>query len=337
MQKHKRIFSLTLFGGLGGLVGFVLSEVAISDDIYASPAEMRHSTGIWFLLAVVGIGSGIVGGKSVADKSVPPTEIIVPTVAALLVGGYLSGYVAQFVYEQMLSETSSPSAPQLPRIVGWFIAGGLAGLAVTIGLKSQKRIQNGVAGGALGGLIGGTLFDPIASAVDNAVGSRLISLVLIATLMAALIALIDNARTHLWIEVVSGEFKGRNIPVIDDRARVGSARTLEVPLLGDRQIQEVHLTITRNPAPSFNCTSGHTVEHNGQSTPSGSISDGDLLTVGSTQLRLSFKAEPGSRPAPPASSERRVASIPEGPRELRGADATPPPPRSRPRLPTKNN
>jgi len=337
MQKQKRLLSLTFFGALGGLAGFVLSEIALSDDVYASPAEMRHSTGIWFLLAVVGFGSGIVGGKSVADKSAPPIEILVPTVAALLVGGYLSGYVAQFVYEQMLSETSNPSAPQLPRMVGWLIAGGLAGLAVTVGLKSQKRTQNGVAGGALGGLIGGTLFDPIASAVDNDVGARFISLVLIATLMAALIALIDNARTHLWIEVVNGEFKGRNIPVIDDRARVGSARTLEVPLLGDRQIQEVHLTITRNPTPSFNCTSGQTVEHNGRRTSSGSISDGDLLTVGSTQLRLSFKAEPGSRPTPPPTNERLVASTSESPRELQGTDATPPPARSRPRLPTKNN
>lgn len=336
MSKEKRVLILTSFGALGGLIGFILSEAAMSDDMYASQAELRHSTGVWFLLAVLGFGAGVVGGKAVIDKAAPPTEVLVATAIALVIGGYLSGYIAQLVYEQMLSETSNPSAPQLPRIVGWLIAGGLAGLAVTVGLKSQKRIQNGVAGGALGGLIGGTLFDPIAASVDDAVAARGISLILIATLMALLIALIDNARTHLWIEVTSGEFKGRNIPVIDDTARVGSARTLEVPLLGDRGIQEVHLTITRRPTPTFACSAGETVQHNGTTSTAGSISDGDIITVGSTQIRLSFTAEPGTRNPVPSATRQTAPN--KGRAATESPEPTNPPPaaRARPRLPTKD-
>ena len=334
MSKEKRVLILTAFGSLGGLIGFILSEVAMSDDMYASQAELRHSTGVWFLLAVLGFGAGVVGGKAVIDKATPPTEVLVATAIALVIGGYLSGYIAQLVYEQMLSETSNPSAPQVPRMVGWLIAGGLSGLAVTVGFRSQKRIQNGVAGGAIGGLIGGTLFDPIAASVDDAVAARAISLILIATLMALLIALIDNARTHLWIEITSGEFRGRSIPVIDDTARVGSARTLEVPLLGDRGIQEVHLTITRRPTPAFACTTGHSVLHNGTNSTAGSISDGDMITVGSTQLRLNFTAEPGTRnQQPPATQKNAAEQIQTSPK----APINPPPAtRARPRLPTKD-
>ena len=335
-----RLLVMTAGGALGGLVGFILSEVYQDDDrAYFTEAEIRTSSGIWFMLIVLGIGAGLVAAQSYLNKSTPATESVIITAPALIVGGFLSGFIAQSLYSSMVN-----GSPWLARTLGWGLAGALAGAAASAGFKSVKRLQNGVLGGLAGGLVGGALFDAIADALQSAVGSRFVGIMLIGTLMGLLIGLIESARVAMWLDVLSGEFRGRQFVIHDGRARVGSVRTLEVPLLGDRGVAEVHCTITAPPTPSFTCTPGQQVTVNGSPSTGSPLRHGDVMRIGNTEVRVNLKASSATSPVPgwapsqptpqqPAPGQRDVARPPAG-----GAAPTAPAssgPRPRPRLPTK--
>lgn len=334
-----RLLTMTGGGALGGLVGFILSELYQDDGrSFYSEGEMRTSSGIWFMLIVVGIGSGLVAAQSYLSRSRPDAESLVITAPALIVGGFLSGYIAQSLYSSMVDGN-----PWLARTLGWGLAGMLAGAAASAGFKSVKRLQNGVLGGLAGGLVGGALFNWIADASQSAVGSRFVGIMLIGTLMGLLIGLIESARVTMWLEVLTGEFRGRQFVVHDTRSRVGSARSLEVPLLGDRGIAEVHCVITGPPSASMTCIQGQQVLMNGSPSTASALSDGDVLRIGSTDVRVHLKAssngvaQPGGHPTPGGQAPTQPGTPGVPPAGVPGPASRPSAPASapRPRLPTK--
>jgi len=334
-----RLLTMTGGGALGGLVGFIISELYQDDSrSFYSEGEIRTSSGIWFMLIVVGIGAGLVAAQSYLSRSRPEAESLVITAPALIVGGFLSGYIAQSLYSSMVDGN-----PWLARTLGWGLAGTLAGAAASAGFKSVKRLQNGVLGGLAGGLVGGALFNWIADASQSAVGSRFVGIMLIGTLMGLLIGLIESARVTMWLEVLTGEFRGRQFVIHDTRSRVGSVRTLEVPLLGDRGIAEVHCVITGPPSASMTCTQGQQVLINGSPSTASVLSDGDVLRIGSTDVRVHVRASSqgtpvsGGNPVPGGHTPTYPGAPGPGqsgsvvPPSRSPAPATSP----RPRLPTK--
>jgi len=116
----------------------------------------------------------------------------------------------------------------------------------------------------------------------------------------------------MFLEVISGEMRGRQFLVMDATTRVGSARSAGVVLLADREIAEVHLTIDRSPTgATFTCTTAQPVLLNGAATTSGTLNNGDVLQVGRTELRVGFKKATGSATAP---STPTTMSVPSSPR-----------------------
>ena len=291
------------FGAAGGLVGYLMSEVFIDldNDMFMTQNEMRVQTGYWFALIVLGIGAALLAGHSLLTRTPPATEAILIGVAAFLIGGFVAGYIAQLVYENMVNWDSevTESDIRLPRAIGWLIAGGLGGSAVGLSFKSVKRVQNGVMGGAAGGFVGGLLFDSFGSAST----ARMFGIIVVGALMGGLIGLIESARTSVWLSVVSGELRGRQFPLVDEVSSVGRARSNRVCLLGDSAIAEKHLDIrVDDSGASFTSVSGP-LGLNGTPAMSGRLSHGDLLTVGRTDLKVEFRkatVEPGSSGVPSA-------------------------------------
>ena len=336
-----RLLTLTGAGAVGGLAGFILSEVYQDDTrMYFSESEIRTSSGIWFMLIVLGIGAALVGGQALLSKSTPAPESLLITAPSLIIGGFLSGYIAQALYTAMVENN-----PWIARTVGWGLAGLLAGAAASAGFKSIKRLQNGVLGGLAGGIIGGALFNAIADATESAVGSRFVGIMLIGTLMGLLIGLIETARVTMWLDVLNGEFRGRQYVIHDGRARVGSARSLEVPLLGDRGIAEVHITIAAPPTPSFTVTPGQQVFVNGAPSMGGGLKNGDVIRLGNTDVRVNLKASGPAMAQPAATYQQpsvphqapRASDTPRPPASGATPGPTPTAPRQRPRLPTRDN
>lgn len=284
-EAKQRLIKLTLAGAAGGFAGYLLGEIASpgADRMYETESQIRNSTGIWFMLVVIGIGAGLLGGQYLVTKSPPTGESLLYVAPALFLGGFLSGYVAQALYSSMVEDS-----PRAARVIGWSLAGLAGGAASSAGFRSIRRLQNGCAGGLAGGFVGGILFDPIAEAFGDG-ASRFIGIVLIGTLIALLVGVIEQARSRLWFDVLTGELKGQQLLVHDEVARVGSARNIEVPIIGDRNVAEIHCTVTTNP-PKFECTAGKQLLHNGLQMTAGDLNDGDKIMLGSTELLVNLKS-----------------------------------------------
>jgi len=342
IKTVNRLGTLALSGLVGGIIGFFLSELFGSQEA-ESQFQLKIVTGIWFGLALFGIGAAIIAGNALLDRRMPPPEAIAIAVGALGVGGFVAGFIAQSVFEAMVSDASNVRPA---RAVGWMIAGALGGLAVGASFRSAKRLQNGLIGGAGGGLIGGLLFDSFGTDV----AARALGITLIATLMGVLIGFIDTARTNMWLEVLSGEMRGRQFLIMESRTTVGSARSNGVCLLSDRTIAEMHLVIDMNGnTASFSCVGQNNVALNGTTVNQGGISHGDVIRIGNTEIRIGMKRTQtnfgtGSQPATaPHQSQRMPADQYASPQPWQGASAPQSPrpapqgapPVGRPRLPTK--
>lgn len=335
LQTGNRLLWMTLAGIAGGFVGFLVSE-AVDLSEASTEQEMRVLTGVWFMVVILGIGAGLIGGNALLQRSVPATEALLLGGVALLVGGFIAGFIAQEVYSSMLDEAAIgrcfdrnsgfesclANAIRPARAVGWTIAGAIGGAGVGAAFRSWKRVQNGAIGGAIGGLIGGLLFDSIGLAFSGGNGAvaRMIAIILIGALMGLLISFIDTARTSIFLEVISGEMKGRQFLVMDNRTTVGSARSAAVPLLADRTIKEVHLVIESGGSqPRFSCSTAENVLLNGTSVSEGALSHGDILTIGCTEVRVGFrKATLGSTPGDGSGLGRQTITTQSG------ASGTPP-------------
>lgn len=285
------------------------------------------------MLIVVGIGAGVIAGNAYLNGSPPAGTQIAIAAAALVVGGYLAGFIAQSVFSAMLDQEAIEfrcnsvetrrayvecfaSAFRPARAIAWMIAGSIAGAGIGAAFQSWVRIQNGVIGGAIGGLLGGLAFDSIPLAIDSDTSAvpQLVGITLIGTLIGLLIGLVDTARSDKWLEVLTGEMRGRQFLLLDRRATIGSARSNTVVLLADRQIKESHVEIIQNQnSISFNCLMSEPVELNGSVTTSGSLRDGDVLTIGATQVRF------GLRRSSAAGAGPTMTASPSGPPTVRPA------------------
>lgn len=345
-------------GLIGGLVGFLLAEQTV--DTAASESELRVQAGVSFLLIMVCIGGSMVAAHYVAERKTPTVEAILIGAVALPALGFLSGYIAQALYSSMLSGLDDcqtydcyVSKVRVPRTIGWALAGGLGGIGIGIALRSAKRLQNAVLGGLIGGAIGGVLFDVISGDSDgDASTSRLVATALIGLLIGLFYGAITTARGNLYLEVLSGELRGRQFLALDNPTRIGSARSNHITLVADRSIADTHVSITTSPGVvQFSCNSQSPVMLNGHSSTSGTIAAGDVMQIGATSVRFGFRKDGAGAavsppPAPSGAELRRPASFgertpastsgwPAAEQQRRPQSTSPLPPSPRPRIPTK--
>lgn len=363
---------LAIAGIVGGLTGFLLGEIQLTgEDGYRffgeNVEDLKAGAAVWFALVLLGIGASLVASQGLGEgDNKKVLETVVRALPALIVGGAVAGYVAQTLYEGMIDEDKlleilyrcgSDSGcidfdnfVRPARAVGWMFAGALGGLAVGVGFRSKKRIQNGVIGGAIGGLVGGLLFDSVDNILQSSSSqaSRVVGVVLIGGLMGVLIGLIDTLRTEAWLTVISGEMTGRQFILYDETTLVGCARNIPITILADREIAEHHIEIQQQGGrATFTCLRGASpVLVNGVSTSSGTVSNADVLTVGKTEIQVGFRrAETGSITTPTSAPTQQAQqggqpsldsnASPESRRSVRpprsGAGRTPSPPKEGPR------
>lgn len=345
-------------GLVGGLLGFGLGEIQIGENGSRFFADsVNASSAVYFALVLLGVGAALVASQGISERNAQKAaETVLRSLPAILIGGAIAGFVAQILYTEMLNAGEIDKAIRLctrqsdsfctavdnlvrpARAIGWMIAGGLSGLALGVGFKSKKRMQNGLIGGAVGGLVGGLLFD----SVDNIIGSgsarpsRLIALLLIGALMGALIGLVDTLRTDMWLTVTSGEMTGQQFIIYDETTIVGCARNVPVTILADRDVAEHHISIRRvGSVATFECLpTASPITVNGSVSSSGSLSNGDILIIGNTELRVGERTSSSPNAAATAASGHTpvdTSSRPDlyshNPESATPAGASSPPPR----------
>ena len=340
-SRNSRILITAAFGAAGGLVGAILGELQFAGDEYrVFPENLNLGTGVWFMLAMVGVSLALAATESVLQRNAEKLSAHLPlALAAGLAGGFIAGMIAQFVYSEVIPQDS----PRLARVVGWAIAGALGGLAVGLSFRSNTRIRNGALGGLGGGTIGGFLFDPIAQSIggDSAVGARIVALIAIGAAIGLLMGLLDAASTSYSIEVLSREGAPRIIPIFDAVSIVGCARNIAVTVTRDPLIKEHHVRLTRTPnGLQVEALPGVQSFHlNGAQTTSGLATNGSIMVVGNTTLRVVGKTggsalltqQPPGHQAQPYGQQVAASPAPY----TRRAPAAPPPQAARPTIQMK--
>lgn len=296
---------LGLSGLLGGMIGAILSEFQMSHipfDVfdpewtpYRFFSDSKFTaTGVWFALAMLGIGAAMSVSQGLTERNPEKsTSAALLAIPASLVGGFLAGVIAQAVFENLSSPTT---ALEIPRSIGWAIAGGLGGAAVGAGFRSLMRVRNCALGGLAGGFAGGLMFDTIAKTVGSDVVSRFIALTLIGALMGLAIAVIDKATVSATIEQTMREGAPIRFSIFDQTTLLGCAGNVGVTIRGDAGISEHHLRLTRQgKSLGFQCVGNAApVTVNGQQTTNGVLNNGDVFVVGTTQLRYIAGKSSGS-------------------------------------------
>ncbi len=324
---------LAVTGFVGAIVGFFLGEIQIEDQgpNRFFPSDLKYSTAVYFALVMLGIGTALVASQGLSERNFSKVgDTVLRALPAIVVGGLISGFIAQAVFSNMLEDDGSV---RVARAIAWMVAGGLSGVAVGIGFRSKKRIQNGLIGGAAGGLVGGLLFDSIDNifSTDSAQPSRLIALLAIGTLMGALIGLVDTLRTEMWLTVTSGEMTGRQFIIYDEATIVGCARNIPITLLADRDVAEHHIQIERTGgATKFTCVhNAPPVFVNGVQQTTGSLGAGDLIRIGNTELKVGERNVASLAPPTAQTPGARESAERSRPILYSDGDDSGPPPRSR--------
>lgn len=319
------ILVMTVAGFLGGAAGFGLSEsIQGGEENRFFSDSLVLSTAFWFMLAVIGIGGALSCTQGVIEKDATKSRHnVLSALPALVIGGFISGALAQNIFTSLLEgEYDDPEGRlRMARAIGWGIAGLGAGLAVGVGFRSAVRSRNGAIGGLGGGLIGGYFFDSITGSGDGSAStSRLVGMILIGTITGLLIGLLDKASTDMYLEVASGEFRGRQFVLFDQSSIIGCARSVPVTILKDPLVTEHHARVTK-AAGGVNVEAlkgAGPISINGQPVQSGFLPLGGQMQVGNTVLYLggrrgtSTRASGSTAPASPAPVIDRSAPVQQG-------------------------
>lgn len=280
------VLVLGLAGLVGGMVGAVLSEVIQGGQdhrFFSDSLEM--SSGVWFSLALLGIGAAMSVSQGISERNPEKsTSAALLTIPASLVGGFIAGVIAQSVYGPM-AESGLPN--EVPRAIGWAIAGGLGGAAVGAGFRSLVRVRNCALGGLVGGFVGGLAFNTVARTVDSGFGSRLVGITLIGTLMGLAVGFIDKVTVTSFIEQTMREGAPIRFSLFDQSTILGCASNVGITVKGDPAISEHHLRLTKQgKSLGFQCLGNASpIVVNGQQAMNGVLNSGDVFVVGNTQLR----------------------------------------------------
>jgi VWFA-related protein len=167
--------------------------------------------------------------------------------------------------------------------LGWAILGAIVGLCGGLVIRSRERALYGLFGGALGGLFGGALFYELSA---TSIWSALAGLMFLGMSIGAFISLVEEAFVSATLKVVKGRHLGRAFPLLKDVNVIGRDDRSDVCLSGAEGVGLEHAVIKRNKGHFSIETEeqGKAVYVNQKMTRSSSLTDGDVVRVGSVLL-----------------------------------------------------
>ena len=117
-------------GVVGGLVGFGLGEIQTNDEEANRffPDDLNASSAVYFALVMLGIGTALAASQGLSERNFSKAgDTVLRALPAIVVGGFISGFIAQSVFSNMLEDGGSV---RVARAIGWMLAGGLGGVAL---------------------------------------------------------------------------------------------------------------------------------------------------------------------------------------------------------------
>lgn len=196
MNRRMRTYYYSVFGAIGGLIGWQISNLlglSFIANIYLSEAIVG---------ALVGLSIGLLIGSV---EGILTRNLIQAGRSGLLSSlvGLAAGALGLPFSEWMFQTVG---AGFLGRALGWGVFGLMIGSAE--GAHGRGQLWKGLLGGLLGGVVGGSLLELSRNLLKNALVGKAIGLILLGAAIGAFISLIVVLLARAWLEVTSGKLKG---------------------------------------------------------------------------------------------------------------------------------
>lgn len=242
MNRRMRTYYYAVFGAIGGLVGWQISNLlglSFASSIYLSEAIVG---------ALVGLSIGLLIGLTEGVLTRNPVQA---TKSGLFSGllGLVAGAIGLPLSEWLFQ---SVGAGVFGRALGWGLFGLLIGLAE--GLVGRSQVWKGMLGGLLGGAVGGALLEASHRWLQDPLLGKVVGLVLLGASVGAFTSLIVVLLSRTWLEVRSGKLKGTEF-ILDKFMRakgpavaIGSSPLKSEIVLPDPDIAPQHAMLTGDGA-----------------------------------------------------------------------------------------
>lgn len=252
----------------------------------------RTSTAMWaaiialFVGLFLGIGEGIYYGSK--EKAV--TYALIGAGVSLAIG-FVSGYLAQWMYSEMLGDNPADFTAAFIRGLGWMIMG--LGIGVSVGLikPEKKRILFCSLGGLVGAFIGGFLFNYVCDIIPNDVVARGVAIVVMGSLVGVGVGLLEQFAKVAWLKVIRGEFEGKEYLVFAGTTSIGNNGKNTIVLFKDKLVGPHHcdIKLENNKYVLTDCGTPMGTIVNGQKTVRHVLRQGDVIAIGNSVLVFNTK------------------------------------------------
>ena len=199
MSRSMRIYYFGVYGAIGGLIGWQVSNLtglSFSRNLYLNEILVGGLIGF-----SVGLLIGFAGGISTRNVVQTAKSSLISGLLGLL-GGGIGLPMAEFLFQKLGGDPWS-------RAAGWGFFGLLIGIAA--GVTGGTQVWKGALGGTLGGILGGALLEAALVRLDDPMLGKAIGLILVGSAVGIFIALIVYLLSSAWFTVESGKLKGTDI------------------------------------------------------------------------------------------------------------------------------
>lgn len=305
MALLSRIYFNAVFGGLGGLLGWMLFGT-FGDRL--AHVDLQHPYQILLGGALIGgaIGYLVVSVDAIRDRSFL-RFVRLATYGLVLgaLGGSVGLYVGECINYLLVGQLGANRQSAavflgtlFARGLAWMFLGVAIGVSEGVAARSLGKLSYGTLGGAIGGFIGGALFGLFylltLQSGANASFWGALSLVIVGACIGSLSALVQAAFQPASLKVLRGWQEGREYPLVKMENQLGRDEHADIALFRDRKVEKKHALIQRmgphyvlvnNQAP-IDCT-----RVNGEPVPSRrALVDGDRIQLGNVILRFQLRA-----------------------------------------------
>ncbi len=257
----------------------------------------RLSSAIWSALIALFIGLFLGLGEGVYYGSKGKTVRYMLIGAGLsIVIGFISGYIAQVLYSDLLDLEASMFVSSLVRALGWSVMGIGVGAAIGLIKPDKRRVRLCIVGGFAGAAIGGFVFNYISDAVstgatDTGIVSRGIGIVIMGLLVGLGIGLLEQFAKTAWLKVVRGEFEGKEYLVFGGVTSIGNNGRNTIVLFKDKLVGPNHCDIVLEGNRYMLIDKGTSMGTvvNGRRVEKHVLRRGDAIAIGNSVLVFNTK------------------------------------------------
>jgi hypothetical protein len=300
-----RIYFNAVFGGLGGLLGWML--FGIFGDKAAPTERLTSQLALGGALIGASIGYLLVGADALRDRSAL-RFFRLGTYGVVL--GAAGGALGMVIGDQVLYllvgwiGSGKPGEPltllgaMLARGLGWALLGVAIGVSEGLAARSLGKLSYGMVGGALGGFVGGALFG---LAVELTRGRDVqgplwgaLGLVILGAMIGSLSALVQAAFEPASVRVVRGWQEGREYALARADNLLGRDEHADVALFRDMKVEKRHAVIRRTGKQyvlmNQDAPAAQTRVNGDPVSEARDLKDGDRIELGGVVLRFQLRA-----------------------------------------------